>query len=75
LCSNAVVLVKEIKEPALWFFERRIGARLEISQIRKDTLLELFRILHRSPKRLKSEGKTSHNVGTGDVEEIVPAIC
>ena len=42
LCSNAVVLVQEIQEATLWLFERGISARLQVSQVRKDTLLELL---------------------------------
>jgi len=33
LSSNAVVLVEEVEERALWLFKRSIGAGLEVSQI------------------------------------------
>ena len=55
LRSNAIVLVHEVEEGALWLLERRIGARLEVAQIREDAFLELFRVLHRSSKGLEAE--------------------
>lgn len=73
LCADAVVLVQEVKEATLWLFEGGIGAGLEISEIGKDALLKLLRVLHWSSKGLKSEGKASNNVGAGNVKEIVPA--
>jgi hypothetical protein len=72
LCSDAVVLIQEIEESGLWLLKGGIGARLQVSQIGKDSLLELLRVLHRSAKRLKSEGKASYNVGAGNVKEIIP---
>lgn len=72
LRANAVVLVHEVEERALRFFQRRVGARLEIAQIGKDAFLELLGIFHRSAERLKSEGQASHDVGAGNVEKIVP---
>jgi len=72
LCTDAVVLVKEIEKTTLWFFERCIGARLQIAQIRKDTLLELLRVLDWPAERLKSERKTSDNIRTRNVKEVVP---
>jgi len=72
LCPNAIVLVQEIKETTLWLFEGGIGARLQVSQIGKDTLLKLLRVLYWSSKGLKSEGKAANNVGTGNVKEVVP---
>lgn len=72
LCANAVVLVKEVQEWALGLLKRCIGSRLQIPQIRKDTLLKFLRVLDRTSERLKSERKTSYDVGAGDVEEIVP---
>lgn len=72
LGSDAVILVQEIKERALWLLKRGIGAGLEISKIGEDALLEFLRVPHRTTKRLKAEGETSDNVRARDVEEIVP---
>ena len=72
LCSNAIVLVEEIQETRLGLLEGGIGTRLQIPEIRKDTLFELLGVLDRPSKRLKTKGKASNNVGTGDVKEIVP---
>jgi len=55
LCSNAVVLVEEIKEGRLGLLERGIGARLQIPQVRKDTLFELLGVLNWAAESLKSE--------------------
>ena len=55
LRSNAIVLVHEVEEGAFWLLERRIGARLEVAQIREDAFLELLRVLHRSSKGLEAE--------------------
>ena len=73
LCADTVVLVQEIEESALWFFEGGISAALQVSQIGENALLELFRVLDWSPKRLKSERKASDDICSGDVKEIVPA--
>jgi len=73
LRPDAVVLVEEVQETTLGLFEGGIGARLQVAQIGKDPLLKLLRVLHRPPKRLESERKTSYNIGTGDVKEVVPA--
>lgn len=73
LCSYAVVLVQEIEECALRFFEGGISTAFQVSQIGKDALLELFRVLDWSPKRLKSERKASDDISSGDVKEVVPA--
>jgi hypothetical protein len=75
LCSDAVVLVQEVEESALGFFEGGIGTRLQVSQIRENTLLKLLRVFDRSSERLESEGEASHDIGSGDVEEVVPATC
>ena len=56
LCSYAVVLVQEVEESALGFFERGIGTRLQVSQIGEDALLELLRVLHWTSECLESEG-------------------
>lgn len=42
LGSDAVVLVKEIEERALRFFQRSIGPSLQVSQVGKDTFLEFL---------------------------------
>jgi hypothetical protein len=72
LCPNAVVLVQEIQETTLGLFEGGIGAGLEISQIREDSLLKLLGVLYWTPKCLETKGKTSYNIGTRDVKKIVP---
>ena len=73
LRSDAIVLVHEVKKWALWLLEGCIGARLEVAQIRKDALLEFFRILHGPSESLESEGEASHDICAGDVKQIVPA--
>jgi len=73
LRSNAVVLVKEIKESTLGFFQGGVGARLQVSQVGEDTLLEFLRVLHGSAEGLESKGKASYNIRAGDVKEVVPA--
>jgi hypothetical protein len=72
LGSNAIVLVKEIKECTLWFFQRRIRTGFKVSQVGEDAFFELFRILDRSPERLKAERKASNDIRTRYVEEIIP---
>jgi hypothetical protein len=42
LSSDAIVLVKEIEERAFRLLERSIGPSLQVSQIRKDALLEFL---------------------------------
>lgn len=72
LRADAVVLVKEIEERALWLFERSVGARLEVAKVGEDTLLELLRVLDRAAEGLEPEGKTSYDVSAGNVKEVVP---
>ena len=72
LSANAVVLVEEVKEGALGLLQRSISARLEVSQVRKDTFLELLGVLDRSAKGLETEGQASHNVCARNVEKVVP---
>ena len=72
LCANAIVLVKEVQERALWFFERGVGARLQVTKVGKDAFFELLGVLDRPAERLETEGKASYDIGTGDVEEVVP---
>lgn len=74
LCSDAVILVQEIQEPGLGLFEGGIGARLQVSQIGKDPLLKLLRVLDGSAKGLEPKGKASDNVGAGNVKEVVPVV-
>ena len=73
LCSNAVVLVKEIQKSTLGFLKGGVGARLQVSQVGEDTLLEFLRVLHGSAEGLESKGKASYNIRAGDVKEVVPA--
>ena len=72
LCSNAIVLVQEVKETALWLLEGGICARFQVSQIREDTLLEFLRVLHGATKCLESKRKATDNIGAGNVKEIIP---
>jgi hypothetical protein len=72
LSSDAVVLVKEVEEGTLGLLQRSISSRLEVSQVREDTLLELLRVLDRSAESLESEGQASNNICTRNVEEVVP---
>ncbi|KAI6755136.1 hypothetical protein HG531_004242 [Fusarium graminearum] len=72
LSSDAVVLVKEVEEGALGLLQRSISSRLEVPQVREDTLLEFLRVLDRSAESLESEGQASHDVGARNVEEVVP---
>ena len=69
----AIVLVHEIEERTLWFFEGGIGARFQIAQIRKYALLKLLGILHGPSEGLKSEREASDNVCSRDMKEIIPA--
>lgn len=68
LRANAIIFVQKIQKRALGLFEGRIGAGFEVSQIGKDALLKLFRILHGTTKRLKSERKAANDVGTRDMK-------
>lgn len=72
LSADAVVLVQEVEEWALGFFERGIGSGLEVSQIREDTLLELLRVFDRATEGLESKGQASHDIRARDVKEVVP---
>jgi hypothetical protein len=72
LRSDTVVLVEEVEESALGLFQRGIGSRLEIAQVREDTFLKLLGVLDGSTKGLESERQATNNVGAGDVEEVVP---
>lgn len=75
LCADAVVLVEKVEEGALGLLERGVGAGFEVAQIREDALFKLFRVLDGAAKRLESEGEASHDVGAGDVKEVVPGLC
>ena len=55
LCSDTVVLVKEIKECTLWLLERSVCARLQVAQIREDALLKLLGVLDGPAEGLKPE--------------------
>ena len=72
LGADTIVLVEKVEESALGLFQRGIGARLEVAQVGKDALFEFLGVLDRATKGLEAERKTSHNVGAGDVEEVVP---
>ena len=72
LRPNAVVLVQEVKETALWLLKGSICARLQVSQVREDTLLEFLRVLHGATKCLESKRKASDNIRAGNVKEIIP---
>ncbi len=75
LRPNAVVLVEEVEEGTLGFFQRCIGTRLEVAQIRKYSLLELLRVLHRPAKSMESEREAAHDICASDVKEVVPTTC
>jgi hypothetical protein len=72
LRSNAVVLVQEVKEAALWLLEGGICARFQVSQVREDTLLEFLRVLHGATKCLESKRKAPDNIRARNVKEIIP---
>lgn len=72
LSSDAVVLVQEVEEWALGLFQRSVCSGLQVSQVGEDTLFKLLGVLDRSAKSLESEGETSYDVCSGDVEKIVP---
>ena len=55
LRSDAVIFVHEVEECALRLFKGCIGARLQVTKVGKDSLLEFFRILHGSSKCLETE--------------------
>lgn len=74
LGANAVVLVKEVKKRTLRLLQRRICARLQVAQIREDTLFKLLGVLDRATESLKSERETSYDIRARDVKEIVPAL-
>jgi hypothetical protein len=56
----------------LGLFEARIDTRLKISQVREDTLLELFDVLDRATKGGKAEDQGADDVGTGNVIQSFP---
>ena len=72
LGSNAIVLVQKVKKGALRLFQGRIGTRLEISQVRENTLLELLGVFDGASEGLESKREASNNIGAGDMEEVVP---
>ena len=75
LRPDAVVLVHEIQKRTLGFFEGGIGTGLEVAQVGEYAFFELLRVLDGSSESLESERQTSYNVGTRNVEEIVPLHC
>lgn len=72
LGPNAVVFVQEIQERALGFFERGIGAGFEVAQVGEDSFFEFLRVLDGATERLEAKGQASYDIGTRDVEEVVP---
>ena len=72
LRPDAVVFVQKVQERAFGFFQRGVGPRLEVAQIREDAFLEFLRVLDRPTKSLEPERQASYNVRAGDVEEVVP---
>jgi len=42
LGADAVVLVQKVEKGTLWFFERSISARLEVSQVGEDAFFKLL---------------------------------
>lgn len=72
LGADTVILVEEVEELALGFFERGVGAGFEVSKVGEDALFKLFGVLDGTAESLESEGQAADNVGTRDVEECVP---
>jgi hypothetical protein len=72
LGTDAVVLVQEVQERTLGLLQGRIGPGLEISQVRENALLKFLGVLDRAAKGLESEGEASHDIGSGNVEEVAP---
>jgi hypothetical protein len=72
LGSNAVIFVHEVKEGALWFFQGRIGASLEVSEVWENAFLKLLWVLDWATKCLEAECEASHDIGTGDVKQVAP---
>lgn len=72
LRSNAIVLVKEVKERTFRLLQRGIGTGFQVAQVRENALLEFLRVFHGPAEGLESKGETSYNIGSGNVKEIVP---
>jgi hypothetical protein len=72
LGTDTVVLVQEVQERTLGLLQGRIGPGLEISQVGENSLLEFLGVLNRATKGLESEGEASHDIGSGNVEEVAP---
>lgn len=73
LGSDTVVFVQKVEERTLRFFQSRIGASLEVSQIGKDTLLKLLGVFDGATERLKSESEASNDICAGNMEKVAPA--
>ena len=72
LRSNAIVLVKEVKERTFRLLQRGIGAGFQVTQVRENAFLEFLRVFHGPAEGLESKGETSHDVGSRNVKEIIP---
>lgn len=72
LCADAIVLVEEVEEGALWFFQGCVVAGLEVTEIREDALFKLFRVLHGATKSVEAESEAANNVRAGDVKKTPP---
>ena len=72
LRSNAIVLVKEVKERTFRLLQRGIGAGFQVAQVRENALLEFLRVFHGPAEGLESKGETSHDVCSGNVKKIIP---
>ena len=72
LRSNAIVLVKEVKERTFRLLQRRIGTGFQVAQVRENALFEFLRVFHGPAEGLESKGETSYDVCSGNVKEIIP---
>ena len=72
LCPDAVVLVQEVQEGALGLLERGIRTRLEISQVRENTLFKFLGVFNWATESLESERQASDNISTRNVKKVIP---
>ena len=68
LRSDTVVLVEEVQERTLGFLEGRIGAGLEVTEIREDALFKFLGVPDRASKSLKSKGQASDDIRSRDMK-------
>ena len=68
LGSNAVVLVEEVEELGLWFFQRSVCAGFEVTEIGEDALFEFLCIRNRATKGEKAVCQGPYNIGSCDMK-------